>query len=191
MLQKGIGFREHKQQNGFFGKLKEAFYFSTIQRQEFSKKFDGVSVRFMVVPKWNGLMKILSGMTVANRPWAIMPSFKGVTGVAFATGAYMLIFTTLWQLSALYGLDRFVGLMLAAMFGMVSWIIFAHDLWEKAGGNNSKRLRLLYNATTVLTLSTSVIVFYVSLFYAVFDCRFRFCSTGHLSRDHRPSGRVI
>ncbi|MDY0404899.1 hypothetical protein P5G51_005340 [Virgibacillus sp. 179-BFC.A HS] len=163
LLNKGIGIKE-KGTNRFFVKLVEAFRFSSIQRNEFRQKCDGVSVRFVIHPKWNGRLKILSGMTVANRPWGIMPSYKKVIGLAFATGSYMLIFNTLWRLSALYGLPRFIGLMLLAIIGMVVWIVFAHNLWEKRSHYSSSRLRLLYNTATITTLGISVLIFYVSMF---------------------------
>lgn len=60
-----------------------------------------------------------------------MPSFKRVIGLAFATGCYMLIFNTLWQLSELYSLIRFLTLMFTAMTAIVTLVIFAHNLWER------------------------------------------------------------
>lgn len=101
---------------------------------------------------------------MSNRPWSIMPNFKKVIGLAFATGSYMLIFNTLWQLSGLYNYSRFVILMSVAMIAMVTWIIFAHNLWEKKRHYKSNKLRLMYNAATVMTLSVSVFTFYISMF---------------------------
>jgi len=37
----------------------------------------------------------LSGMVLANRPWKILPSFKGAVAGAFATGAYALVIPTI------------------------------------------------------------------------------------------------
>lgn len=67
-LEKGIGIKEARENKRFFGKLTEVFRFSTIGRNELQEKYDGVSVRFVIHPKWNGKFKIISGMTVANRP---------------------------------------------------------------------------------------------------------------------------
>ena len=125
------------------GKLTDVFQFLKIKRQEVNTIDEGASVRFVLQPMWMGRIKVVSGMTVANRPWLIMPSFKKIMGTAFATGSYMLIFTTLWQLSGLYNWSRFIMLMLFATVGMITWIIFAHNLWEKKTNYNSQRLRFL------------------------------------------------
>lgn len=153
-----------KQTNKVFGKLKDVFKITQLERRERKDSYDGASLRFILHPKWLGKIKVISGMTVANRPWLIIPSFKKIMGTAFATGSYMLIFTTLWQLSHLYNWTRFVMLMLFATFGMVIWIIFAHNLWERRINYNSQRLRHLYNTTTIATLGVSMLFFYVAMF---------------------------
>ncbi|SFA95012.1 hypothetical protein SAMN04488072_10497 [Lentibacillus halodurans] len=128
---------------------------------------DGIEksdVRFILKPRTYGRFRLLLGMTHANRPWSIIPAFKRVMAIAFATGAYGLVFRTLWRLSASYESTRFVVLMLGAILGMVIWIIFAHNLWEKPSGKSQRKMRLLYNAATFLTLVVAVSVYYVMLF---------------------------
>ncbi len=151
-------------EKNLFGKLTGIFKFTQIKRRESSGECDDASLQFVLHPKWIGKIKIISGMTVANRPWLIIPSFKKIMGTAFATGSYMLIFTTLWELSGLYNWARFIMLMLFATSGMIIWIIFAHNLWEKRTNYTSQRLRHLYNATTIATLSVSMLFFYTSMF---------------------------
>lgn len=165
MAQKGIGPLEQHHNDGILHKIREAFRFSFIRRLESPENTPSSSVRFVVFPKLNGLSRLLFGMTVANRPWGILPSFKGIVGIAFATGAYGLIFPTLWKLSITYEWYRFIGLMFTAILGMVTWIIFAHDLWERTNKENKNRLRWLYNSATILTLCTSVVLYYLVLFF--------------------------
>lgn len=162
-IQKGIGINEDAKKGPTFDKFKNLFKFTTIKRVNMSKD-QKISTRFIIKPKWTGLPKILSGMTIANEPWTIMPSFKKVVGLAFATGTYMLIFTTLWELSSLYGLMRHILVMVFAIIGMTVWTIIAHNLWEKNDVNNPQEYRLIYNLTTVLTLLVSIIIFYIFLF---------------------------
>ncbi|RST76432.1 hypothetical protein D4T97_006610 [Siminovitchia acidinfaciens] len=162
--QKGIGPLDIKKQKGFVNKLEKPFRFSAVRRIESSNQTEETTVRFVIVPKINGLARILFGMTIANRPWAILPSFKNVVAIAFATGAYGLIFPTLWKLSISYEIYRFIGLTATAVVGMVVWIIFAHDLWEKKNVENINRLRWMYNSTTILTLGTSVVMYYIVLY---------------------------
>lgn len=162
LIQAGIGVKGKDSSPNFFEKLQKAFRFSKIKRLEFPDK--DVSVRFIVKPKWSGLPIILSGMTIANEPWMVMPSFKKVVGLAFATGSYMLIFTTLWELSSLYSLLRLILVMSFAIVGMTAWTIITHNLWEKRDKNHRNKFRFIYNASTVLTLLTSVIIFYIFLY---------------------------
>ncbi|QKY70712.1 hypothetical protein [Lentibacillus sp. CBA3610] len=114
-------------------------------------------------PKLYGRLKLLLGMTHANKPWSIIPSFKRVMAVAFATGAYGLIFPTLWRLSASYELSRFLILTLSAITGMIVWLIIAHKLWEKPSTKSHRKLRLLYNTATILTITVAVVVYYMML----------------------------
>lgn len=166
LAQKGIGPLNPNRKRSFLNRLEKTFHFSSIRRIESPECIEGNSVRFIVNPKLNGLFRILFGMTIANRPWSILPAFKSVVAIAFATGAYGLIFPTLWKLSTTYEGARFIGLMLTAIIGMAIWIIFSHDLWEKKKkGEETNRLRWLYNCTTLLTLGTSVMMYYFLLFF--------------------------
>lgn len=134
-----------------------------IRRIALPGKGDSFDVRFIADSRINGKLRILAGMVRANRPWTIFPAFKSVIAVAFATGAYGLVFPTLWQLSANYGRPRLVLLMGVAMAAMIAWIIIAHTLWESIKNARSPRLVRLYNTVTVLTLSAGVIFYYVIL----------------------------
>lgn len=161
---KGPGFDGIDKKSQLLKRIPRIFKFTEIERYEDKNEENGVTVRFFTNPKVKGRLKVIFGMTVANRPWAILPSFKKVVGLAFATGSYMLIFNTLWQLSAIYEIPRFIALMLLAMIGMVAWIIFAHNLLEKKTNFDSNRLRRLYNMTTITTLGISVLIFYIAMF---------------------------
>lgn len=166
MLQKGIGPLDKREQKGFFSKLKGAFLFSPIRRKSSPQDIDGigVGVRFIIASRLIGLVHVLLGMAASNRPWTIMPSFKGVVALAFASGAYGLIFPTLWQLSVNYEIPRFIGLMIASILAMIIWIVFAHNLWERPKKDSSNHLRMLYNAATIITLTTSILMYYFVLF---------------------------
>ncbi|WP_339806973.1 hypothetical protein [uncultured Marinobacter sp.] len=134
-----------------------------IRRLTLSGEGESFDVRFIADSWINGNLRILAGMVRANRPSTIFPAFKRVIAVAFATGAYGLVFPTLWQLSANYGRPRLVLLMGVAMVAMIAWIIIAHTLWEPIKNARSPRLVRLYNTVTVLTLSAGVVFYYVIL----------------------------
>lgn len=108
------------------------------------------------------------GMVHANRPWKIFSSFKKVIAIAFATGAYGLTFPSLWNLSIAFELPRYIILMFTAISSMLLWIILAHNLWEKPTSWNKRKMRRLYNMTTILTLSIAVVFYYTILFVLFF-----------------------
>ncbi|MFC0523210.1 hypothetical protein ACFFGV_06325 [Pontibacillus salicampi] len=139
------------------------FPFSTLKRKTPGNHEDNVDVRFVISPRYTGKIRLVSGMTLANRPWTALGSFQKVLALAFATGSYISIFKTPWQLSVAYSLERFVMLMVVALLSMIAWVIFAHDLWEKPTTKGDKRLRRLYNRTTFLTLGVTVLMNYFVL----------------------------
>lgn len=120
--------------------------------------------RYIIKSKMLGRLRILAGMTFANRPWTALISFKKVLMLAFGTGIYMILFPTPWELSTIYSIPRFFMLMLVAISGMITWIIFAHSLWEKPTQKGDVRLRRLYNYTTITTLIFIVLINYIVLY---------------------------
>lgn len=121
-------------------------------------------VRHIIQSKAIGQLRILAGMVYSNQPWKGFFSFKKVLMFAFGTGVYITIFPTPWELSTIYSISRFITLMAAAIIAMVAWMIFAHNLWEKPTKKGDKRLRKLYNITTVSTLGIIVLFNYILLF---------------------------
>lgn len=121
-------------------------------------------IRYIIKSKPLGRLRILIGMTFANRPWTALISFRKILMLAFGTGIYITIFPSSWELSAVYSIERFVVLMFVAIIGMVTWIIFAHKLWEKPSQKGDVRLRKLYNYTTITTLFVIVLINYIVLY---------------------------
>ena len=122
-----------------------------------------VDARF-VSPGGRGRLRLWSGMVLANRPWKILPSFKGAVAGAFATGAYALVIPTIWMLADAVGSARLLLLMVAAIASMVVWIIVAHHLWERPNDQEARHWTALYNGVTVLTITTAVLFAYAVLF---------------------------
>lgn len=123
-----------------------------------------IDVRFTVPRKWSIAIRIITGMVRANHPWSLFPAFMKVIMIAFTTGAYALVFPTLWQLSDYYSLPRMILLTFIAITSMVSWIIVAHKLWERPQDGKDDYIRKLYNATTVFTLLSTVCLYYLILY---------------------------
>jgi hypothetical protein len=126
-------------------------------------KATDVDVRF-AAPGAPGHLRLWSGMVLANRPWRMLPAFKGAIAAAFATGAYALVITTLWSLADSMGWARLLLLMVTAIVAMVAWIIVAHHLWERPEDPDQQKWAALYNGVTVLTVTSAVLCAYAILF---------------------------
>ena len=111
-------------------------------------------------------LRLLVGMVRANQPWRLLGGLKGAMAAALATSAYVLISPTLWQFA-----DHVSGLKLALMTvfataGMVTWLITAHNLWERPADPRKRARVRLFNGSTLLTLLIGVSCGYVVLYAA-------------------------
>lgn len=120
--------------------------------------------RYIIKSYIIGWLKIILGMTYINEPWSIVTNFKTLVSLAFATGTYIAIFSTPWELSIDYQPWRLILLMIFAVIGMVFWLIYAHKLWGKSSAKTAVHYRWLYNLTTFMTLLFVTIANYVILF---------------------------
>lgn len=144
---------------------REIFPFSKLRKiRTYTDDTHTMHIRYIVASKTSGYFRLLSGMTFANNPLRLMQSMNSVIAIAFTTGASGLIFSTMWSLSNTFTTWRLTVMSLFAIFGMILWIILAHNLWESERFSINKRITRLYNLTTLTTLTTSVIIYYVTLF---------------------------
>ena len=127
----------------------------------------GVDARFAATGV-RGRLGLWAGMVLANRPWKMLPAFKGAIAAAFATGAYALVIPSIWLLADAVGWARLVLLMVAAIVAMVAWIIVAHHLWERPEDPDQQKWAALYNGVTVLTVTSAVLCAYAILFALIF-----------------------
>lgn len=120
-------------------------------------------VQYLVSNKTFGAFRLISGMTFANNPLNMMSSLSSVVAIAFTTGAFGIVFTTMWNLSYVYTEWRLFCMTIVAVLGMMIWTIVAHRLWEPIKQSEDCRITRLYNFTTVSTLAISLIIYYVTL----------------------------
>lgn len=145
--------------------LNSQFPFSTLETHtEYFEDTDSHHTLYYVSSNTKGAIRLISGMTFANNPFNMLKSLSNVVAIAFTTGAFGIVFTTMWNLSFVYSGWRMLLIMLVAILGMMLWIIVAHDLWESTAESNDKRITMLYNLTTTLTLTVSIGFYYVILF---------------------------
>ena len=137
-----------------------------------------VDARF-AAPGALGHLRLWSGMVLANRPWRMLPAFKGAIAEAFATGAYVLAISSMWLLADAVGFWRLLLLMVTAIVAMVVWIIIAHHLWERPEDQQRRKWASLYNGVSVLTISVAVLLAYAILFLLVFVAAWVFVPGGY------------
>lgn len=112
-------------------------------------------------------LRLVTRGVLANSPWRLFLSLRTVIAASFATGAYALIFPTIWQLGDTFGLPRLVGLMVASIVALIFWMIVGHDLWERSTDEAELDPRVtpaMQNAVTLLTLTVAVLISYAVLF---------------------------
>nr|WP_232796213.1 5,10-methylene-tetrahydrofolate dehydrogenase [Staphylococcus canis] len=115
--------------------------------------------------KGMGMFRLVTGMTFANNPLHMMSSLSSVVAIAFTTGAFGMVFSTMWQMSLLFSPWRLASITIMAIFGMLIWVMTAHQLWEPVRNRKHSRIILLYNFTTVLTLLIAIVIYYFTLYF--------------------------
>lgn len=111
-----------------------------------------------------GWFHLILGTTFSNEPWSAILDFKKIISVSFATGTYIAIFSTPWDLSLDYEYWRFILLMLLSISGMVGWLIYSYNLWERPNPKTQQSYRFIYNFTTLTTLFAITIFNFAALF---------------------------
>lgn len=124
---------------------------------------NGGTVRYAAPPRFARL-RLLLGMVYANRPWKLAAGMSRVMMATFATGAVSLAYPTIWQLSSTMGAWRIGVTTVVATAAMVGWLIINHKLWERPSSPVERERAVMYNASTVLTLTIGVIVLHAACF---------------------------
>jgi hypothetical protein len=117
-----------------------------------------------VAPSALSRLRLLPGMVHANRPWRLVTGMSKVMMAAFATGAISLAYPTIWQLSATMGPWRLSAATILASTALIAWLILEHKLWERPQSRGERDRAVLYNASTVITLTIGVAIFHAALF---------------------------
>lgn len=118
--------------------------------------------------RWRGWLLLISGMVRANRPWQLVWGLSSALAAALAAAGFGIFTSTVWQIGDVLGPLRAIGTMVFAIGLMTGWLIAAHGLWERVGRRaiRDRRLAVIYNASTVTTLSVGVVLLYLVV-YAV------------------------
>lgn len=137
----------------------------TLQPVHVLETGDGQHTRRYVTTPWRGRARLLTGMVRTNQPWRLVVGMRSALAAVLGTSAYLtLTSTTTWQLATRLGTAKLTLTLLVAVALMVAWIIGAHHLWERARDPGEREETILFNASTVLTLSIGVLTMAVAVY---------------------------
>ena len=157
--------RNYDNNNQIENSVKKQFPLSKIDKKTiYMKETDSYHLRYLSSSRSRGMFRLVSGMTFANNPLNMMASLSNIVAIAFTTGAFGLVFTTMWQMAYNFSMWRLFGISIIAIIGMLIWIMMSHDLWEPVNKSNHKRITWLYNLTTIMTLIFAIIIYYIILY---------------------------
>jgi hypothetical protein len=125
---------------------------------------DGDGEVGLVASRFRGPLRLLAGMVRANRPGRALLGLSKLLVGAFGTAALALTTSTIWKIGDALGAIRLTVIMLLGLGGLVTWLIVAHDLWEKPDDGTPPELARLFNAGTALTLALATGMSYLVLF---------------------------
>lgn len=117
-----------------------------------------------VASRLTGRVRLLTGMVRANRPERALLGLSKLLVGAFGTAAFALTTSNIWQMGDALGPVRLTVIMLLGLTALVTWLIIAHDLWEKPDRDTAPELARMFNWGTILTLALATAVSYFVLF---------------------------
>jgi len=120
----------------------------------------------MPLPSVSGRWRLLLGMVLANRPWLLVPGLKSALVAALATGAISTINSTIWVLAGNLSTWRLLTATIVSIALVVGWLVVDGELWDRPENDSpaARERSRLYNASTLITLTTGVSICYLALY---------------------------
>ena len=143
----------------------------------------------LAMPAGLGQARLLAGMVRATRPFRVVLGLSYALTAALGTAAFTLLTSTIWQLSGAFSWARLSGLVAASVVTMVAYLIVRHDMWHRSDGQTNRELTVLFNATTLITLTIGALSFFAALFVLTLAAAGFLIDAGVLTKTiGRPAG---
>lgn len=113
-------------------------------------------------------LRLLLGMVRANRPWRLAARLYRALVAAVAAGAYGVVTSDIWRISAAMGSARLAVVCVASLLFTSAAVIVAHGLWERAPDRRLRDQVILFNFATTATVVLGIGALYVMLFLLIF-----------------------
>jgi hypothetical protein len=125
--------------------------------------------RFLIVPAvLASHLRLLLGMVRANRPWRLAARLYRALLAAVVAGAYGLVTSDIWRISATAGATRLALASIASISFTSGAVIVAHGLWERAPDQRLRDQVILFNVATAATILIGIATLYAALFLLIF-----------------------
>jgi hypothetical protein len=113
-------------------------------------------------------VRLLLGMVRANRPWRLAARLYRALVAAVAAGAYGIVNSDIWRISAAIGSARLAVVCVASILFTSAAVIVAHGLWERAPDRRLRDQVILFNFATAATVVIGIGTLYITLFLLIF-----------------------
>lgn len=125
--------------------------------------------RAYITPKHSlpGRLWMTLGMVANNEPLLSLPRLSGVFAAACATGAFGIFYDSIWDMAISMPGWRLAVISCAGVLFLVLWLISRNRLWDRPSAVGGKRLAVMYNSSTLLSLLVSVLSLYALLYLGV------------------------
>jgi hypothetical protein len=123
---------------------------------------DAGSVRF-ATRVLAGNVRLILGMVTANHPWRLALGLSRALVVSLATVAFVLVSQDVWLIGESLGVRRGAVLMALAVAVPVVTLVATANLWERSADPRARQQVVLFNLTTVLTLTIGIVSLYIAL----------------------------
>lgn len=135
----------------------------------------------LVLIGMRGRARLLFGMVRNNRPWRLVPHLASATAAAAATAAFGIFYSSIWNMADALAPARLALITVLAISAMVAWLLFYNHLWDPPAGSRNRQEAVLYNASTLLTLTIGVSCMYMLLYVAALGTAFVVIDSSYLS----------
>jgi hypothetical protein len=144
--------------------------------------------QYVALAGLSGRLQMLLGIVRANRPWRLVPSLESATAAAAATAAFSLFYSGIWPMAVSAHPARLVLISALAITSMVVWFICYNRLWDRPSSHRERGEAVLFNISTVITLSIGVAVMYLLLYLVTLLGAISVIDSGYLqSQLNRPA----
>ncbi|SFN27346.1 hypothetical protein SAMN05216207_1011155 [Pseudonocardia ammonioxydans] len=138
-----------------------------------------------------GRLRLLLGMTRANRPWQLAWGLSAALGGSLAGSAFGVLYSSIWMLADSLSGWRIALACIAAIAIYVVWLVANHGLWQPrvTPTRRDDVPTTLRNASTLLTVAMGAVMFFTTLFAGVLLACLLFITPDYLATNlGHPSG---